>query len=431
MCRSRDGLVDTSFDVPLPCAAMRTPTVARAAFFVVASLALGCGTKAESNTCVNDAILKGPFVTHATVSGATVRWDSLSAGCTEVALTDGDHHVRKFQGVSESVELVSNWGNGIVDEPDLPGTITMHTVTLTDLAPSTCYAFSIETTKGPTTHRVCTTRPATDTAPMRFVALGDTNPILGYTAQLFPYMAEAKPEFILHTGDLQYYASVLETWTSWARIMQPMFSTAPFFPCLGNHEFEEQVPTEYNEYYARYFRDPAGSGENRWYTFESGGVHFFSLDTEEPLVQGSPQGQWLEGALAQALTAPGFRTSVLYFHRPIYTLGDAADEPETRAYIESIVQPNKVKLILTGHMHGYERFLVNGVTQIVTGGGGGAIGDVSKNANDPGRASYAATRQAAAARFHFLQVDVTSDKVSAKAIANNGDMLDTFEIALP
>jgi hypothetical protein len=68
-----------------------------------------------------------------------------------------------------------------------------------------------------------------------------------------------------------------------------------------------------------------------------------------------------------------------------------------------------VRLVLSGHMHGYERFEVgdddNRITYVTTAGGGGSIGDVDMNVpNYPADVPY---RKAASPAYHALLVDVT------------------------
>jgi predicted phosphodiesterase len=335
---------------------------------------------------------------------------------------------RAFIGGSERYELKTDYGELIgLDQPDVPGPIFMHTVRLTGLPEGTCLPYTITTATEVTVHRLCTARPAG--ATIHFAAIGDTNPTLGYTALLLNQMSGKKPDFVVHLGDMQYYSSIAESWQTWTKLMQPLFDLGAVFPTRGNHEQEKEAPTEYDDYYSRLFHAPGTDGETLWYTFESGGVHFFSLSTEDEIGVGSPQYQWLAAELQKAKAAPGFRFSIAFFHRPIYSVGDVADEAGIRSALEPLFNENGVKVILSGHMHGYERFDINGTLALVSGGGGGIIGDVNANAID--RPDLTQKRQAAVAAYNYLDLEIEPGLLHGRAIGIDGRPIDSFDWQVP
>jgi predicted phosphodiesterase len=369
----------------------------------------------------------GPYVSAVTETEATIRWDSEVEGCTEAValLPDGD---RAFSGTAERFVLTTDYGSSIgLEQPDQPGPIFMHTVRLTGLPKSTCLPYTITTEKEVSVHRLCTARGENET--IRITAIGDTNPTLGYTALLLNQMSGVKPDFVLHLGDMQYYSSVAESWQAWTRLMQPLFNIGAVYPTRGNHEKEKEAPAEYDDYYSRLFHAPGTDGETRWYTFSSAGVHFFSLSTEDEIAVGTPQYTWLTGALKAAKSSPGFRFSLVFFHRPIYSLGDVADEAAIRSTLEPLFSENGVKVVLSGHMHGYERFDINGTLALVSGGGGGIIGDVNAHLVD--RPELAAKRQKAAAAYNFLDLVIEPGLIRGQALGTDGRPIDSFEWSVP
>jgi hypothetical protein len=127
---------------------------------------------------------------------------------------------------------------------------------------------------------------------------------------------------------------------------------------------------------------------------------------------------WLAGSLQRAAASPGFRFSVVFMHRNLYTLGDSAPQVDMRPVLTPLFEANKVRLVLSGHMHGYERFEVGDITYVTTAGGGGSIGDVNMNVpNYPDDVQY---RKAASPAYHALLIDVTpagsSTTVHMKAV---------------
>jgi Calcineurin-like phosphoesterase len=307
--------------------------------------------------------------------------------------------------------------------PDYAGTYYTHEATLANLTPGNCYDYHLDA--DPTrTGRVCAAHASG--ASFKFMAIGDTNPALGSTAGVLANALPENPEFIVHGGDIQYYSSRLETWASWFPIMQPMLSQGAFFPAVGNHESEQT--DELAAYSLRFFGGAGFDGGDTYYRFENGGVWFFSINTEDPVTQGSEQAIWLEGQLAEVSQLPGYRFSVVYFHRPFLTCGDSGDNPDARTSLEPLFLQYKVMFVLQAHMHGYERFeLPNGMTYITAAGGGGLIGNVDANI----ARAYCVDRVASGPYYHAVIFDVGATSVSGKVIDKDGVVRDTFTKIVP
>jgi tartrate-resistant acid phosphatase type 5 len=132
-----------------------------------------------------------------------------------------------------------------------------------------------------------------------------------------------------------------------------------FFPALGNHDWNTAgaLPC------LAYFELP---GNERYYDFVRGDVHFFILDSDphEPDGNGasSVQAAWLQSALAGSTSL----YNLVFLHHAPYSSGLHG----------SIVQqqwPYKAwgaTAVLAGHDHDYERLGVDGLTYFVNGLGG-------------------------------------------------------------
>ncbi len=135
-----------------------------------------------------------------------------------------------------------------------------------------------------------------------------------------------------------------------------------FFPTLGNHDWDSDGAQPYFNYFSL-------PGNERYYDFRWGPVHFFALDGDwrEPdgVGSSSTQAQWLKEHLA-ASDAPW---KVVYGHHPPYTSG-------YQGPVKWMRWPFKewgADIYLAGHDHDYERLEVDGFPYIVNGLGGGAI----------------------------------------------------------
>ena len=101
------------------------------------------------------------------------------------------------------------------------------------------------------------------------------------------------------------------------------------------------------------------------------------------------------------------------------------------AYVdfEPFFEDYGVRIVLCGHMHGYERFQSGNIVYVVSGGGGGLLGDVSVAVAE--RPDEAALRLASARAFHAMMFEVGAESLDGSAIDENGDTLDSFSIPLP
>jgi hypothetical protein len=103
--------------------------------------------------------------------------------------------------------------------------------------------------------------------------------------------------------------------------------------------------------------------ENLYYSYDINNVHFVSLNSEIPYENFSEQyrlefQKWLNDDLKNSYK----KWKVVYLHRPLYcsmppTMGDNCNgsAKNMRDLIEEIINKNKVDLVLSGHVHSYER----------------------------------------------------------------------------
>jgi predicted phosphodiesterase len=407
---------------------MRAPALALSLAVAVA----GCAAD-DSGPCRGPVPDKGPWVMRADGQGATVFWETTTQGCVAIGVTpEAGGEETQFTGVATETTVQSSYGEDLgLPMPDLAGTYYVNHADATALAPGTCYRYRLrDTDGGERSGRFCTAR--TPDQPYTFLAIGDTNPILGHTLPVLDHTLPSNPDFTVHMGDLQYYSSIRETWAYWFDAMAPMLEVGALFPAVGNHE-NELGGTEFTDYYDRLFHQPSNDGTPDWYRFEWGGVWFHTIDTEVPYDSASPQFQWLAASLAEVTAKPGFRLSVVWMHRPLYTLGDTTPNVDLRNALAPLFEANKVRLVLQGHMHGYERFEVGDITYVTTAGGGGTIADPSANvANYPMDAPY---RVAVAAKYHAMLWDVTpmgaATQIHGRAIDETGAVIDEVTHAIP
>ncbi len=145
-----------------------------------------------------------------------------------------------------------------------------------------------------------------------------------------------------------------------------------FFPTLGNHDDY----TENGRPYLDYFDLP---GNERYYDFVKGDIHFFALNsnTSEPdgVHGASVQALWLKERL-ESSSSPW---KLIYFHHPPYSTADHGDIE----YMQWPFAEWGADVVLSGHDHVYERLEVDGVTYLINGLGGNESYDFKDESEYP------------------------------------------------
>ena len=139
-------------------------------------------------------------------------------------------------------------------------------------------------------------------------------------------------------------------------------------PSPGNHEYDTSNASGYFGYF--------GAVAGPWYySYDVGGWHVMSLDSNVSASPGSPQYEWLRSDLDSSRTA----CSAAYWHHPVFSSGDHGNNPLMQA-IWRLLYDHGVDVIINGHDHDYERFApqdpdarpdpIGGIREFIVGTGG-------------------------------------------------------------
>ncbi len=241
------------------------------------------------------------------------------------------------------------------------------------------------------TPRPAPTRTALPTAepPITFAVIGDHGAHSEGEKQVAALVDGWRPDFILDTGDAYYSAAGGDTTDKYDRSVGAYYcdylkdvttmgtdcphgaaDTNRFFPTLGNHDYSDASLDNY----LKYFKLPGDgftntSGNERYYDFVWGPVHFFALNSNTMEPDGtkpdSKQGQWLQRQLAGS-TSPW---NIVFFHHPPYSSGASHGD---QAWMQWPFKDWGAQAVFSGHEHLYERLQIGGVAYFVNGTGGGA-----------------------------------------------------------
>jgi hypothetical protein len=217
--------------------------------------------------------------------------------------------------------------------------------------------------------------------PLTFVVYGDTR----FTARtdvanvparraLVPRIAGEHPAAIFIGGDLVYQGSDAADYDVYKSETAVWLQQAiPVFPALGNHEFrgcvEESVCLD------NWWKTFASLSGTRWYSVTVGtDLLVLVLDSNAALRRGSQQRVWLEQQIVGADPQIQFIMIVLHYppvRDPFYP--SARDEKEVARYLSRKHKAGSLhaQIVVVGsHVHNYERYRMDGVTYLVSGGGG-------------------------------------------------------------
>jgi hypothetical protein len=254
---------------------------------------------------------------------------------------------------------------------------------------------------------------------------GSSNQGEGAVASL---ISKYQPEFVITLGDNNYRTGCWETidenigqyYSNYIGNYKGKYGKGAaankFYPSLGNHDWyaKESCLHHGNLPYLEYFTLP---GNNRYYEFVEGPVHFFVLDSDphEPdgIGKGSTQYTWFVEAVAHS-KAP---FKVVYFHHPPYSSGPHGDNKKMQWDFKAL----GVDLVLRGHDHNYERILQDGFTYIVNGIGG-PKGLSSKKTKTKGSKFFYSKK------YGFMLAHADEKAMSFKLINEDDEVIDNFTI---
>lgn len=300
------------------------------------------------------------------------------------------------------------------------GTGRVHTVSLAGLEPGTTYQYSCgDPTAGWSALESFRTAPASGGRTV-FAAYGDAG-VSAEAASVVARTAAMDPDFVLLLGDLSYANGGSSTiWDSWFDQLQPSAARAPHQPVLGNHEL---VGGDLAVYQTRF----AATVSRRWYSFDAGCVHFSMVDSNSPVDPASAQYAWLEADLA---SASGWR--IVCFHHAAYSSATIHGSNAAMKALGPLLEAHGVALVLTGHVHNYERTEPTAFDGAVTAGA-----PVYVCAGTGGRPYYTFTAvkpawSAVRAMFHgAMRIVAEPGRLDVQAVAADGSVMDGFAIAKP
>jgi Calcineurin-like phosphoesterase len=268
---------------------------------------------------------------------------------------------------------------------------------------------------GPTFHVADNQMPDTPA----FIAYGDTrftdpdntratNPRV--RQYLVDQIAAQHPGAILLNGDLPLAGSnpndyaVFRTET---RIWRD--EGLRLFPSLGNHEFHGDPQKALDRWWGVFPK----LRNRRWYSVALGSrVYLLVLDSDASLLAGSDQARWIASQVDSLSPSVDFVIVCLH-HPPVADIQEhinishnpRPNEIALRDYLTGAARTAHASfLVIAGHIHNYERFVEEGVTYLVAGGGGAKPVFVERTRDD-------LYQSILFPNYHFVKLTLQKDRL--------------------
>lgn len=301
-----------------------------------------------------------------------------------------------------------------------------HVYTLEGLESGTAYSYEVTSaglSSGVHEFRTLPNRPES----YRVLVMGDvrTQPDVWASVSGRMFREERDALFAIGTGDYPSDGRKYEEWIEqFYAPARDFLGSTPLWPALGNHEMTRRHDDVTNIEHSKYFSLFDLPGNERWYRVDTHLVTLLVLDTNSRLDPEEEQYKWL---LKQLRSARNRFTMVALHHAPLTSGphgrllqdGTPAEWPldQGRRFLVPLFEMYAVDLVLGGHDHLYERSEKDGITYLVTGGGGAPLYKINSSEN-PYQAMALATH-------HYVTLDIDAYGIGVSAIDQEGLVFDS------
>lgn len=304
--------------------------------------------------------------------------------------TESTHIVAKVQGSTTFYHFAS-----VANETQGSGGI--HHATLTGLEPLTTYYYQVGDVAADVWSdvRSFTTLPAPGSLkdPFSFAVIGDLGQTSDSKTTIMQMAQDKEVRMVVCVGDMAYADTNQTLWGSYGEYVQNISSRIPFMVGPGNHEIESDSKTGFNfvPYEHRYNMPavgppimksspgqvgcvhPAQDGQvdctpsafmstydfgNSFFSYDMANVHVITLNPYTHSDLDSPQGKWVASELA-SFNRSKTQWLIVSMHCPWYNSNtfhqNEAQAVAMKANMESLFLSSAVDVVITGHVHAYER----------------------------------------------------------------------------
>jgi hypothetical protein len=255
--------------------------------------------------------------------------------------------------------------------------------------------------------------------PLTLIAYGDqrftdpantrqTNPRI--RQWLVNQIAKEHPAAVIMNGDVPLAGNVANDYAvfhaetkSWRDLHLQVF------PTLGNHEFRGDPQPDLENWWNAF----PPMRNRRWYSAQVGSrIYLIALDSDTSLLPGSNQARWIEKQIDGLPSSTDFVIVTLH-HPPVADIqqhievdhNPRPNEIALRDFLSKAAKTSHASfLVSAGHIHNYERSMVDGVTYLVSGGGGAPPHFVERTPDD-------LYKSILFPNYHYVKLTVEKDRL--------------------
>lgn len=348
---------------------------------------------------INQAITRGPYVQNVQKDKAVIMWNT----------SQPTNSVIEY-GFTQNPEWIVTSDSSVLN----------HEIELKSLLPEKTYYYRIKTDNLVGEWFSFNTAINKET-PFSFIVYGDNQMNFLKHTEIINQISKHDFNFIISCGDVVQRGPRSDWDTEFFEPLKNILYSKPVYAAIGNHELN-------SENYYKNFSNPNKEHEN-YYSFEYGNGFFIFVDNPRAAYPdkdfysefspGSSQYKWLESELSSD-KAQNAQWLFVISHIPSYVAGTQSYFADNYKYLVPLFEKYGVDFSFSGHVHGYERGLVNGVNYVVTAGGGGPL-------NKKGSGVLKLFKN-----FHqiynFCLVKVIDNKISFEAFDINNNIIDDVKI---
>nr|MDO8112218.1 fibronectin type III domain-containing protein [Candidatus Sigynarchaeota archaeon] len=322
-----------------------------------------------------------------------------------------------------------------------------YNVTITNLLPNTTYYYRV-----PGFHDAITpfkTAPVT-TEPFTFFAYGDSREAVKLFSehqalinQMVGLSSGNLPAFMLNVGDIANDWDDIPSWDVHFSIIKPLAQSVPYFVATGNHEWNSGLSDAANP--NTLIHEFPSTGPNQInetnYAFQYSNAYIIVLGYTHEGTSRDVRA-WLEGQLAYANASASIDWIFLCWHVPPFTgTPSRGDNNNIKNNTADLLHKYGADVAFLGHDHNYQHINIthssnytNGVTYLITGGGGASLYDVANKTwdgtDDTGiyGEKYFGEVIVAKSTYEFVKIDVDGLQATFTAYEIGGAVIDQFTI---
>ena len=239
----------------------------------------------------------------------------------------------------------------------------------------------------------------------RIAIYGDTRTNPDIHALIVAKLVEQQPQLTIHTGDLNSKGTTQKEYDDFLCAIKPLSSIAPYYAVKGNHEKSRDL----------FLQNFPNLGEQGYARIEHEGLLIYLLDSTADLVPGSAQYKWFSAALTDSL--PG----IVVMHHPVFSSGYHGGDQALQMFLPQLLKKGRILAVFSGHDHSYERSEFQGISYIVTGGGG----SLQREERTPNPHSLIFTNS-----YHYIVLSPGEHSWTAEVWNLEDKLLDSFRLEM-